>query len=190
MALRHVRQGREARMRSHHADATRAGATPQHRVPHNVKWTSFAPPGWTNFAPPLTFSLVRFFDPDSAIAGPVIPFDNLPTRRPAVDAWVFPELAGITAALNPCHRQSREKRQEDEAPEREAPQDFAARMRQAATGIDQNAFADRAAALRDGREAEERHTAQEVAREQERVKELERAQEREIQRGRGRGIGR
>ena len=23
-------------------------------VPHNVKWTSFAPPGWTNFAPPLT----------------------------------------------------------------------------------------------------------------------------------------
>ena len=30
------------------------GTTPQHRVPHNVKWTSFAPPGWTNFAPPLT----------------------------------------------------------------------------------------------------------------------------------------
>ena len=27
---------------------------PQHRGPHNVKWTSFAPPGWTNFAPPLT----------------------------------------------------------------------------------------------------------------------------------------
>ena len=23
-------------------------------VPHNIKWTSFAPPGWTNFAPPLT----------------------------------------------------------------------------------------------------------------------------------------
>ena len=23
-------------------------------MPHNVKWTSFAPPGWTNFAPPLT----------------------------------------------------------------------------------------------------------------------------------------
>ena len=90
----------------------------------------------------------------------------------------------------------REKRQEDDAPEREAPQDFAARMqdfaarlRQAATGIDQDAFADRAAALRDGREADERHTAQEVAREQERVKELERAQEREIQRGRRRGIG-
>ena len=86
--------------------------------------------------------------------------------------------------------QGREKRQEDDAPEREAPQDFAARLRQAATGIDRDAFADRAAALRDARGADERHTAQEVAREQERVKELERAQEREIQRGRGRGIGR
>ena len=30
---------------------------PQHRGPHNVKWTSFAPPGWTNFAPPLTGGL-------------------------------------------------------------------------------------------------------------------------------------
>ena len=86
-------------------------------------------------------------------------------------------------------QQGREKGQEDDAPEREAPQDFAARLRQAATGIDRDAFADRAAALRDGREADERHTAQEVAREQERVKELERAQEREIQRGRRRGIG-
>ena len=27
---------------------------PQHRVPHHIKWTSFAPPGWTNFAPTLT----------------------------------------------------------------------------------------------------------------------------------------
>ena len=27
---------------------------PQHRVPHHIKWTSFAPLGWTNFAPPLT----------------------------------------------------------------------------------------------------------------------------------------
>ena len=30
---------------------------PQHRVPHHIKWTSFAPPGWTNFAPPLTLGL-------------------------------------------------------------------------------------------------------------------------------------
>ena len=54
--------------------------------------------------------------------------------------------------------QSREKGQKDDAPEREAPQDFAARLREAATGIDQDAFADRAEALRDAREAEERHT--------------------------------
>ena len=27
---------------------------PQHRVPHHIKWTSFAPPWWINFAPPLT----------------------------------------------------------------------------------------------------------------------------------------
>ena len=26
----------------------------QHRVPHHIKWTSFAPPWRTNFAPPLT----------------------------------------------------------------------------------------------------------------------------------------
>ncbi len=32
---------------------------PQHRVPHHIKWTSFAPPGWTNFAPPLTNLIAR-----------------------------------------------------------------------------------------------------------------------------------
>lgn len=60
-------------------------------------------------------------------------------------------------------------------------------------GIDDpDALADRAAALREGREAEERHTAQEAAREQERVKELERQQEieRETHRDRGHGIER
>ena len=36
------------------------GTTPQHRVPHNIKWTSFAPPGWTNFAPPLTIGFIDF----------------------------------------------------------------------------------------------------------------------------------
>ena len=54
--------------------------------------------------------------------------------------------------------QSREKPQTDDAPVQEAPQDLAARLRQAATGIDQTAFTDRAEALRDGREADERHT--------------------------------
>ena len=77
-------------------------------------------------------------------------------------------------------RQGREKEQGIDAPERDVPQasqDLAARLREAAVGIDPDALADRAAALREGREAEERHQAQEVAREQERVKELERQQE-------------
>jgi hypothetical protein len=95
-------------------------------------------------------------------------------------------------------RQGREKEQGVDAPEREvsqasqAPQDLAARLREAAAGIDPDALADRAAALREGREAEERHQAQEVAREQERVKELERQQEieRDGLRDRGHGIER
>lgn len=92
-------------------------------------------------------------------------------------------------------RQGREKEQGVDAPERDAPQssqDLAARLREAAAGIDPDALADRAAALREGREAEERQTAQEAAREQERVKELERQQEieRETHRDRGYGIDR
>ncbi|SMD12848.1 MobQ family relaxase [Primorskyibacter flagellatus] len=92
-------------------------------------------------------------------------------------------------------RQGREKEQGVDAPERDAPQssqDLAARLREAAAGIDPDALADRAAALREGREAEERHQAQEVAREQERVKELERQQEieRDAHRDRGHGIER
>ena len=83
--------------------------------------------------------------------------------------------------------QSREKPQTDDAPEqpREAPQDFAARMRQAAARIDRDAFAHRAEAFRDAREAEKRGIAQEVAREQELVLELERETERAIRLERG-----
>jgi hypothetical protein len=89
-------------------------------------------------------------------------------------------------------RQGREKEQEVDAPERDAPQDLAARLREAAEGVDREGLADRAAALREGREAEERHTAQEAAQEQERVKELERQQEieRDGLRERGHGIER
>ena len=92
-------------------------------------------------------------------------------------------------------RQGREKEQGVDAPERDAPQssqDLAARLREAAAGIDPDALADRATALREGREAEERHIAQEAAREQERVRELERQQEieREAHRDRGHGIER
>jgi len=91
-------------------------------------------------------------------------------------------------------RQGREKEQGVDVPERErdAPQDLAARLREAAAGIDPDALTDRAAVLREGREAEERHTAQEAAQEQERVKELERQQEieRDGLRDRGHGIDR
>ena len=92
-------------------------------------------------------------------------------------------------------RQGREKEQGVDAPEREAAQtsqDLAARLREAAQGIDREGLADRAAALRDNREAEERQATQEVAREQERVKELERQQEieRDGLRDRGHGIER
>lgn len=71
-------------------------------------------------------------------------------------------------------RQSREEVQEVAAPEREreTPQDFAARLRAAAAGIDQDALAERAAALREGREAEEQQA------------ELDAAQERELERQR------
>jgi hypothetical protein len=85
-------------------------------------------------------------------------------------------------------RQGREQEQGVDVPEREAPQDLAARLREAAKGINPDALADRAAGLREGREAEERHTAQETAQEQERVKELERQQEIETQRDRGHEI--
>ena len=65
------------------------------------------------------------------------------------------------------------------------PQDLAARLREAAKGIDPDALADRAAALREGREAEERAVAQEAAREQERVKEREASSIADRDRGHG-----
>lgn len=68
---------------------------------------------------------------------------------------------------------------EQAEPKREAPQDLAARLRDAAQGIDRGALAQAAAALRESREIEELHLAQlaekELAREldQERVRELD-----------------
>ena len=65
-----------------------------------------------------------------------------------------------------------------EPTERAGPDDLAARLREAAAGMDRDALADRAAALREGREAEERQAAQDAARERalevERQKEVER----------------
>jgi hypothetical protein len=63
-------------------------------------------------------------------------------------------------------------------PERDTSDDLAARLREAAQGIDREALADRAAALREGREAEERQVAEDAARE----RELERQQEIEKER--------
>ena len=57
--------------------------------------------------------------------------------------------------------------------ERETSQDLAARLREAAKGIDPNALAERAAALREGREAEERQQAQEIAQERELARQRE-----------------
>jgi hypothetical protein len=76
--------------------------------------------------------------------------------------------------------QGRPEVQETAAPEREreTPQAFAARLREAATGIDPDTLADRAAALREGREAEERQAELDAARE----RELERQQEIEKER--------
>jgi|TARA_R100000935_G_scaffold9040_2_gene18658 hypothetical protein len=58
-----------------------------------------------------------------------------------------------------------------EAPEQDASQSLADRLREAARGIDPDTLADRAATLREGREAEERHLALEA--EKVRVRELE-----------------
>ncbi|SIT25832.1 MobA/MobL family protein, partial [Gemmobacter megaterium] len=89
--------------------------------------------------------------------------------------------------------QGRDEVQEVATPEleRETPQEFAARLREAAAGIDPDDLADRAAALREGREAEERHQAQEVARERElaRQQEIEKERDSIAERERGRGLG-
>ena len=87
--------------------------------------------------------------------------------------------------------QGRDEVQEATTPEREreTPQAFAARLREAAARIDPDALADRAAALREGREAEERQVAEDAAREREleRQQEIERERDSIADRDRGRG---
>ena len=89
--------------------------------------------------------------------------------------------------------QGRDEIQETPAPEpeRETPQAFAARLREAATGVDPDDLADRAAALREGREAEERQVAEDAAREREleRQKEIEKELDSIAERDRGLGHG-
>ena len=73
-------------------------------------------------------------------------------------------------------RQGRSEASETPAPELKTSQDLAARLREAAAGIDRAALADRAAALQRSREAEEQYK----AREMERVKAEELAMERAL----------
>ena len=95
-----------------------------------------------------------------------------------------PDLATRLREAWDARKDGRE-RQEAETSEREAPDDLAARLRAAAAGIDREALSDRVSTLREGREAEEQHVAQEQ--ERQRAKELEKEQEREVHARRDRG---
>ncbi len=105
-----------------------------------------------------------------ALAGGRDGRDQEPDRR---------ELAAQMREAWDAH-QGRDEVQETAAPEpeRETSQAFAARLREAAAGVDREALADRAAGLREGREAEERQAELDAARE----RELERQQEIEKER--------
>ena len=87
-----------------------------------------------------------------------------------------PDLATRLREAWEARKEGREQH-ESETPEREAPDDLAARLRAAAAGIDWEAFGDRVSVLREGREAEEQHVTQEQ--ERQRTKELEQELERE-----------
>ncbi len=101
-----------------------------------------------------------------------------------------PDLATRLRASLEAYR-GREKVQDAPAPEREreTPQEMAARLREAAKGIDRDARADRAAALGEDREAEEWQAELAAAREREeeleRQREIGREAERAAERDRG-----
>jgi hypothetical protein len=107
-----------------------------------------------------------------------------------------PDFAARLKASWEAH-QGREKVQEGPAPEQERetpqssqdPQDFAARLREAAAGIDPDILVDRAAALREGREAEERQVELNAARERELERQQEIEKERDSIAERDRGLG-
>ncbi|MET4104550.1 hypothetical protein ABIE58_004003 [Roseovarius sp. MBR-78] len=89
-----------------------------------------------------------------------------------------PDLATRLREAWEARKEGRE-RQEAETPEREGPDDLAARLRAAVDGIDRAALSDRVSTLREGREADERQAELDAAQERERIKELEQEQERE-----------
>ncbi len=97
-----------------------------------------------------------------------------------------PDLATRLREAWDARKEGREQ-QEAEISEREAPDDLAARLRAAAAGIDRDALSERVSALREGREADEQHIAQEQEAERQRTKELEQEQEREVHARRDRG---
>ncbi|MEQ3708474.1 MobQ family relaxase [Tateyamaria sp.] len=97
-----------------------------------------------------------------------------------------PDLATRLREAWEGRKEGREQHEAD-ASEREAPDDLAARLRAAATGIDREAFGDRVSTLREGREADERQAELEAAQERQRSKELEQEQEREVHARRDRG---
>jgi len=74
-----------------------------------------------------------------------------------------------------------------EAPEQDASQSLADRLREAARGIDPDTLADRAATLREGREAEERHLALEAEKVRARELEIEREEANIAERSRDAG---
>jgi hypothetical protein len=85
-------------------------------------------------------------------------------------------------------RKEGREQQEAETSEREAPDDLAAQLRAAAARIDREAFGDRVSALREGREAEEQHIAQEQERQRTKELELERAVHARRERGHDYGL--
>jgi hypothetical protein len=99
-----------------------------------------------------------------------------------------PDFATRLQAAWEARKEGRE-RHEAETPEREAPDDFAARLRAAAAGIDREALSDRVSALREGREADERQADLDAAQERERTKELELEREVNARRDRGHDYG-
>ena len=101
-----------------------------------------------------------------------------------------PDLAARLKEVWQARQRDRDTPTPDAAmPERETPDDLAARLREAAQGIDRDALADRAAALREGREAEERQVAEDAAREREldRQQEIEKERDSITERDRDRG---
>ena len=99
-----------------------------------------------------------------------------------------PDFATRLQAAWEARKEGRE-RHEAETPEREAPDDFAARLRAAAAGIDREALSDRVSTLREGREADERQAELDAAQERERTKELELEREVHARRDRGHDYG-